>query len=89
MAQVNIRIDDSIKDQGERLFSTLGMNFSTAVNIFVRQAVREGGMPFLITTKSDPFFGETNMKVLRQSIQEAEEGKFVTKTMDELRAMEE
>ena len=88
MAQVNIRIDDSIKDQGERLFSTLGMNFSTAVNIFVRQAVREGGMPFQITTKSDPFFSEANMRVLRQSIQEAEEGKFVTKTMDELRAME-
>jgi len=89
MAQVNIRIDDSIKDQGERLFNTLGMNLSTAVNIFIRQAVREGGIPFQITTKSDPFFSEANMRVLRQSIQEAEEGKFVTKTLDELRAMEE
>jgi len=38
---------------------------------------------------NDPFYCSTNMVVLRQSIKEADEGKFVTKTLDELRAMEE
>lgn len=91
MAQVNIRIDDNLKIQGEKLFNELGMNFSTAFSIFVSQAVRQGGLPFAVTTKTveDPFYSEANMKVLRQSIQEAKEGKFVTKTMEELRAMEE
>lgn len=89
MAQVNIRIDDSLKEQGERLFTELGMSFSTAVSVFISQAVREGGMPFAITTKTDPFYSESNMSVLRQSLKEASERQFVTKTIDELRAMEE
>lgn len=75
MAQVNIRIDDNLKEQGEKLFNALGMNFSSAINIFISQAVRQGGIPFEITTRVDPFYSETNMKVLRQSIQEANEGK--------------
>ena len=39
-------------------------------------------------TLTDPFYDPANMAVLRQSIQEAHEGKFITKTLDELRAME-
>jgi len=38
---------------------------------------------------ADPFYSEENQAVLRRSIQEANEGKFITKTLDELRAMEE
>jgi DNA-damage-inducible protein J len=75
MAQVNIRIDDGLKERADNLFAELGLNMTTAVNIFVRQAVRQGGMPFEITTKTDPFYSESNMRVLRQSIKEADEGK--------------
>lgn len=75
MAQVNIRIDDALKEQGDKLFAALGLNFSTAVSVFVSQAVREGGIPFPLTTQVDPFYSESNMKVLRQSIKEAEAGK--------------
>ncbi len=88
MAQVNIRIDDTLKQQGERLFDDLGLTFSTAVSVFVKQAVREGGLPFAITTRTDPFYSPSNMAVLQKSIQEAREGKFIAKTMDELMAME-
>ncbi|MDR1322277.1 MAG: type II toxin-antitoxin system RelB/DinJ family antitoxin [Gracilibacteraceae bacterium] len=84
MAQVNIHIDDTLKAQGDELFNSLGLSFSAAVSAFVSQAIREGGMP-----KPDPFYSESNMRVLRQSIREAEEGKFITKTMDELLAMED
>ena len=42
----------------------------------------------LETIVADPFYSSTNMSVLRQSIREADEGKFVAKTLDELRAME-
>lgn len=86
MAQVNIRMDDTMKEKAEKLFNELGMNLSTALNIFVSQSVREGRIPFNITTHTDPFCSESNMKILRQSMQE---GKFATKTMDELQAMEE
>ena len=75
MAQVNIRIDDKLKAQGDELFKALGMNFSTAVNVFVTQAVRVRGLPFDITTVNDPFYSEENMRVLRKSIKAANEGK--------------
>ncbi len=85
---ISIRMDKDLKEQAEKLYSELGMNLTTAFNIFVRQSVRQGAIPFEVTTKTDPFYSESNMKVLRQSIKEADEGKFITKTMDELMAME-
>ena len=41
-------MDSDLKAQAEDLFSELGMNLSTAFNIFVRQSLREGGIPFEI-----------------------------------------
>jgi len=75
MAQVNIRMDDSLKEKADRLFEDLGLNMTTAVNMFVRQVIRQGGIPFEVTTKIDPFYSARNMKVLMQSIKEADEGK--------------
>lgn len=43
---INIRTDVEIKKAAENLFEQLGMNMSTAVNIFLRQAIRSGGLPF-------------------------------------------
>ena len=43
---LNIRIDKDIKDQAESIFNELGINMTTAVNIFMRAAIREHGMPF-------------------------------------------
>ena len=77
MAQVNILIDDNLKEKADSLFEELGLNMATAVNMFVRQVVRQGGIPFEITTKTDPFYSESNMRVLRQSIKEADEGKLI------------
>ena len=48
MAQVNIRIDDDLKQEGERLFKEMGISFSSAVSMFVSQAVRERAIPFQI-----------------------------------------
>jgi DNA-damage-inducible protein J len=77
MAQVNIRIDDDIKSKTEILFDEMGLSMSTAVNMFVRQTVRQGAIPFEITTKSDPFYSEANMKRLRKAIADANTGKLV------------
>jgi len=85
---LNIRIDKDLKEQAEVFFSELGLNMSSAFNIFVRQSLRQGKIPFELSIVADPFYSSTNMAVLRQSINEANEGKFVTKTLDELRAME-
>lgn len=45
---ISIRMDADLKAQADALFAELGMNLSTAFNIFVRQALREGGIPFAV-----------------------------------------
>ena len=53
MANVNItiRMDEDLKKTADELFDELGMSFTTAINVFVRQALREGRIPFEVTTK--------------------------------------
>ena len=75
MAQINIRIDDDLKARADTLFEELGLNMTTAFTIFVRQTVRQGAIPFEITTKTDPFYDAENLKVVRESIKAAKEGK--------------
>ena len=43
---LNIRTDKVIKEQAEEIFAELGLNMTTAVNMFLRTAVREHGIPF-------------------------------------------
>ena len=75
MAQVNIRMDDNLKEKADILLEDLGLNMTTAFNIFIRQVIRQGGIPFEITTRVDPFYSASNMEVLQQSIKDANEGK--------------
>lgn len=48
-SNISIRMDSDLKSAAEALFDELGMSLSTAFNIFVRQSLREGGIPFKIT----------------------------------------
>ena len=43
---MNIRMDAEVKKQAEALFSEIGMNMTTAINIFLRRAILENGIPF-------------------------------------------
>jgi DNA-damage-inducible protein J len=85
---LNIRIDKDLKEHAEAFFADLGLNMTTAFNIFVRQSLKQGKIPFEIVGTIDPFYGAANMSVLGQSARELQEGKTVVKTLDELRAME-
>lgn len=46
---VTFRMDSDLKRQADSLFAELGMSLSTAFNIFVRQSLRDGGIPFDIS----------------------------------------
>lgn len=43
---LNIRTDKAVKDQAEAIFNELGLSLTTAVNMFLRTAIRENGIPF-------------------------------------------
>ena len=52
MATVNmsIRMDTELKKQADAMFSDMGLNMTTAINLFLRQVVRQGRIPFEIAT---------------------------------------
>lgn len=41
-----VPIDSNLKEQCEVLFDELGLSLSTAINVFLRQSLRVGGLPF-------------------------------------------
>lgn len=43
---LNIRIDEDVKKQSDEIFNELGLNMTTAINIFLRTTIREHGIPF-------------------------------------------
>ena len=45
---LNIRVDEELKKNAERLFSDLGLNMSSAITIFLRSSVDYNGIPFEI-----------------------------------------
>jgi DNA-damage-inducible protein J len=45
---LSIRMDRDLKDEADRIFNALGMNLTTAITVFVRQAVRQKKIPFEI-----------------------------------------
>ena len=92
MTNITIRIDENVKKDAETLFEKLGMSMSGAINVFFRQAIREQAIPFRIKVKTDEekyneYFNPINMKIIRESIAQAEAGEVVSKTMTELENM--
>lgn len=88
MAQtlVNVRMDEDVKKSMEETCKELGITMSTAFNIFARKMSREKRIPFEVSV--DPFYLESNMKFIEESIKQIKEGKVVVKTIEELEEME-
>lgn len=89
MAQTTIsfRIDEELKRSVEQVCDDLGMNMTTAFMIFAKKMAREKRIPFEVS--ADPFFSESNVKALENSFIQFEQGKVISKTMEELEAMEQ
>ena len=64
VANLNIRTEKEIKESAEIVLSQLGLTMSAAVNIFLRQVIRENGIPFDLKLK------EPNTETI-EAIQEA------------------
>lgn len=52
MTTVAVRVDDKLKDEASELFQSLGLDMSTAVKMFLIQAVKTQSIPFEIKNKS-------------------------------------
>jgi addiction module RelB/DinJ family antitoxin len=72
---VNIRMDKDTKERADILFNALGFNFTTAINTFVKQALREQAIPFQPKLKRkylDNYLEEYHGKDIETILSEAE-----------------
>lgn len=54
MATLQIRIDDTLKKDADELFSSLGLDISTAIRIFLNASVENAGIPFSVRHRTIP-----------------------------------
>ena len=83
---VNVRMDADLKREFDKVCNDLGLTMTTAVTILAKKMTREKRIPFEVSM--DPFYSESNMAAISHSLKQLEEGKVITKTLEELEAME-
>ena len=86
MSTVTVRLDASTKETAATILGDLGLDLSTAVRMFLRQLVIRGQMP--IELVQDHFYSQRNQASLRESIAQLNRGEVVTRTLEELQALE-
>jgi len=69
--QMNVRIDETVKQQAEELLQGLGLSMSTAINLFARAVIREQGLPFEVKYNTS-HFTEQEIKKIDKALLKAE-----------------
>ena len=82
---VTIRMDENVKKQSEQVLHELGLNMTTAINVYMRAIARQRKIPFeLSLSELDPFFSETNQARLALSKKQIADGRIIYKTEEDL-----
>lgn len=79
---LNIRIDKSVKDNSEKVLEDLGLNMTTAINMFLRQVIRVNGIPFEIKGNTP---NKETIEAIEESIRLANDDSLGFTSIEELR----
>jgi len=93
---VTLRMDKSLKESADQLFGSLGLSFSSAVNLFVRKALRTQSIPFDVSMSNTTAVGDAQLALLESLLASpmaqrrlATLGEGVPSSYDSLTGMEE
>lgn len=73
MANLQVKIDDKLNADAKAVAANIGMDVNTAVRIFLKQFVRENGLPF--RPAADPFFSPENIAHLEAAARDMDAGR--------------
>ena len=75
---ITVRVDENIKKEANSIFKEIGMDMSTAINVYLRQVIRSNGIPFNVSV-------DVPNEITLQAIREAENGSIASfSSIDEL-----
>lgn len=72
-AQVNVRVDETVKRRAEQACAAIGMSMSTAINVFLVKLGNEMRIPFEVS--ADPFYNSANLKHLEDVYDDIKNGR--------------
>ena len=87
MTTVSLRLDDRMKIDLDEMCCEMGMNITTFFMIYAKKALRDRKIPFDISAPVDPFYSDSNVCRIKESINQIHAGNVIVKTMDELETM--
>lgn len=72
-AQLNVRLEQNLKDAAEAVFKQLGITSSEAINMFLSQVVLRKGLPFEVSIPDIEDLSETDQEFIRAGIASIQE----------------
>lgn len=83
---VQMRIDTQLRDEANNLFDRLGLDMTTAVKIFLKKCLAEGGIPFDVKTKDSRHSSPEGMAAFLALRKQAEENGLTGMSLDDINA---
>lgn len=72
MANLQVKIDDSLRDDAQMVANQIGLDVATAVRMFLVQMVKTNGLPFRVV--ADPFHSVANQRYLERAAEVVKNG---------------
>ena len=83
---LQVRVEDSLKDEAAQVFERLGIDTSTAVRMFLKRAVMENGIPFRMTLPKTPYYADRGYRAMIEISEASEKNGVSDMTLDEINA---
>lgn len=83
---LQVRVEDSLKDEAAQVFERLGIDTSTAVRIFLKRAIMENGIPFKMTLPKTPYHAERGYRAMVEIGEASEKNGLTDMSLDEINA---
>jgi DNA-damage-inducible protein J len=83
---LQVRVEDSLKNDAAEVFEQLGIDTSTAVRMFLKRAVMENGIPFKMTLPKEPYRAERGYRAMVELGDSAEKNGLSDMSLDEINA---
>ncbi|MBQ6504560.1 MAG: type II toxin-antitoxin system RelB/DinJ family antitoxin [Flexilinea sp.] len=83
---LQVRIEDTLKEDAARVFDNLGIDTSTAIRMFLKRSVMENGIPFRMTLPRQPYRAERGYRAMLELGESARENGLSDISLDEINA---
>ncbi len=83
---LQVRVEDSLKEEAAQVFDRLGIDTSTAVRMFLKRSIMENGIPFRMTLPKVPYSAERGYRAMVEISEAAEKNGTSEMSLDEINA---